>query len=177
MKYVKWILSITLIVAVAGGGYYYKTEYIPRQFIRKFLKEMEIKKYSNNLDDFMFSKYKLEPLLSWDDFYANTKKDTFNLTDDQYFDVWKGVYLNRVHDYFSLSPDSPRPYALTPELIEYLYDRYNFSDFVIKKYAWMRLRNGIEAMGTVEVGYTTKTFSAVALTGSDGWKIISFTVD
>ena len=185
----KKILLISLLLIV-GGLAFFKYQYEPEQanrkaieFVESFLTNLE----KNGTDfisrDFLFSDMDAKPIVSWEEYYS---KNNISNNKEEYFKIWKDVYLNNVKDYFEIPIDYPTITVMTYEDFKDVYKNFDFYNFNLQNseysfdeiecFGYVNLKNKNSRFRISQLLDNIK-FTVTAKNGSNGWKILFFLLD
>lgn len=177
----KKIILGTIIALLSISAFaFYKYQYEPISFVESFLTDLEKEGADFVLRDYLFSDFEAKPIVPWEEYYSKQDK---SLQKEQYFKIWKDVYLRSIEDYYEISINYPNPTVMTYEDFKDLYEKFDFSNFNLKT---SEISFGeIEGFGYVDLGYKVsmfgisrpygnKKFTVRAKNGSNGWKVLFF---
>ena len=179
----KTIIAIIIAILIIGGFAFYKYRYEPISFVESFLTDLEKEGADFELRDYLFSDLEAKPIVPWEEYYSKQDK---SLQKEQYFKIWKDVYLSSVKDYYEIFTNYPNLTVMTYEDFKDLYGKFDFTNFDLKN---SEISFGeIEGFGYVDLGYKAsmfgisqsygnKKFTVRAKNGSNGWKVLFFLIN
>jgi hypothetical protein len=179
-------ISILLVLALAGAGYYYFVTIItPKQFVSSFAEELERPGLRFMDGEFFLSEVYTEPLLTWEEYSADKVDSTSTLSVEQHFDIWRSVYLHSLEGYADVTLSYPRPIIMSKDQFRRTFGDLAFShvrieditvqDRTVRAYGYASIRHSRNRLLQNRIGGEQK-WQLICRYGSKGWRIIAFSL-